>query len=390
MSSGALEVRRSWIAGSAALGALGLVATAIGVALDPHRALISYLFAFTFWWSLGIGALLALMMFHATGARWLAPFRRFNELLALPAALSVIFVIPLLAFMPTLYPWARPDWTDRSKEVVETFRAFYLQRGFFVGRSIVYVASFAAVAVALLRISLRQDREPGERLQQRMRVISACTLPVVLFTSTFACFDWLMSLTPNWWSEIFGVYVLSGGVLAAFAVLVLVGRRGFELGMLPTVTRTWHFHSLGKLLFALVCFWGYIAYDQYMLIWIANKPTEITWYLARSELGWRSVFLTLAAAKFLIPFVALLSKPAKLHLRFLGWVCAWIVAAHLFDMYWVVIPASGERIPRWTDLAALLGVGGVHLAFTLWRFAVTPQVAVGAPVLAAEAEPSRS
>lgn len=390
MSSGKLVIERRWIAWSAVIGVLGLVGTAVGVGLNPYRGMISYVFGFTFWWTLSIGALLSLLIFHATSARWLAPFRRFNELLAISILLTVIFAVPLIAFMRVLYPWARPDWVDRSREVIETFRGWYLQPLFYVLRTIGYLVSFVALGVILLRLSLRQDRELSEPLQKRMRIIAASTLPILLFTSTFACFDWLMSLDPNWWSELFGVYVLNGGVLAAFALLIIIGRRAYEIGVLPTVTREWHFHSLGKLLFALVCFWGYIAYDQYMLIWIANKPLEAKWYLLRTELGWRPVFLAIAAAQFLIPFFALLSRPAKVHLRFLTGVCWWLIVAHLCDVFWVVIPFSGERVPRWTDLSALLGIGGIFVAFTLWRFAVTPQVATGAPVLLPEAHPARS
>ena len=389
MSAVRLEIPRRWIAGSAAVGILGLVALAIGIAFDRHRALFSYVFGFAFWFSLTIGALLALLIFHATGTRWIAPFRRINELLAIPVVLTVLFAIPLLAFLPQLYPWARPDWMQRSKEVIMTFRGFYLQPLFFVLRSVAYLASFVAVPLSLMRLSRRQDREPGEALQKKQRVLAAATLPVILFTATFACFDWFMSLTPEWWSELYGVYVLTGGFLTALALLIWAGRRVFERELLPTAT-LWHFHSLGKLLLALVSFWAYIAYDQYMLIWIADLPTENTWYIERTRYGWMPVFLALCAMEFLIPFCILLSRKVKTNLRFMSGLCVWLFVAHLLDAFWLIIPSSGERTPRWTDLAALLGIGGIYLAFGLWRFAATPIVAAGDPELQQEAAPAQA
>ena len=38
---------------------------------------------------------------------------------------------------------------------------------------------------------------------------------------TFASFDWLMSLSPRWYSTIFGVYFYSGAVVGFFAALIL-------------------------------------------------------------------------------------------------------------------------------------------------------------------------
>jgi len=246
---------------------------------------------------------------------------------------------------------------------VLTFRAFYLQPWFFVLRAVVYVVLLAIGPWLLFRRSLAN---------QEGRVLGAALMAPTLFAATFACYDWLMSLTPGWWSEIYGLYVLTGGFLAAFATLVVLAIGAYRRKLLPDVEVKPHFFNLGKLLFAFVCFWGYIAYDQYMLIWIADKPHESSFYLIRSEHGWRSVFVVLLLARFLIPFFALLSRPAKLHLGFLRAVCFEIIASHIFDMYWLIIPVSGERSPRWTDLAALVGVSGLYVAFLLWMFARTP------------------
>ena len=43
------------------------------------------------------------------------------------------------------------------------------------------------------------------------------------------------------------------------------------------------YHDLGKLLFAFVIFWGYIAFSQYLLIWYANLPEEAEWYAWRGS-----------------------------------------------------------------------------------------------------------
>ena len=95
-----------------------------------------------------------------------------------------------------------------------------------------------------------------------------------------------MSLTPHWFSTIFGVYYFSGcavGFLAAVILVLFVLQR---LGLLTSSVNVEHYHELGKLLFAFIVFWGYIAFSQYMLIWYANVPEETAWYLPRQEHSW--------------------------------------------------------------------------------------------------------
>ena len=50
-------------------------------------------------------------------------------------------------------------------------------------------------------------------------------------------------------------------------------------------------------------------------------------------------------------------------------MAAWLLLVHWIDLYWVIMPRLDEAGPRpslW-DLTALLGVGGIAIAFTLFR-----------------------
>jgi hypothetical protein len=60
-------------------------------------------------------------------------------------------------------------------------------------------------------------------------------------------------------------------------------------GRLTGVVTDEHYHDLGKLLFAFgACFWAYIAFSQYFLIWYSNIPEETAFYLYRKEGGWQT------------------------------------------------------------------------------------------------------
>jgi hypothetical protein len=164
---------------------------------------------------------------------------------------------------------------------------------------------------------------------------------------SFAAFDWMMSLDPRFFSTIFGVYWFAGSFVGAFAILAVAGaatradRTQFGAHM-----NLEHFHSVGKFLLAFVAFWGYIAFSQFMLIWIANVPEEVPWYVVRIGGGWLPVFGFLAVFHFLVPFFLLLSRPLKRDPRRLAWLALWLLLVHWVDLYWLVMPVVDASGPR--------------------------------------------
>jgi hypothetical protein len=205
----------------------------------------------------------------------------------------------------------------------------------------------------------------------------------VALAITFAAFDWQMSLSAFLFSTIYGVYWFAGSFVAAIAVLILAVAAASRLEPLRRVLTPNHVHALGKYLLAFTAFWAYIAFSQYLLIWIANLPEEVPWYLVRTDTGWRAVGIFLALAQFVIPFVALLSRDRKRRLRPLVFWSVWILVAHYVDIYWVVMPQASPGGPSasWMDLTALVGVGGVTVAFAVWRLRGHPLVPVRDPYL---------
>jgi hypothetical protein len=112
---------------------------------------------------------------------------------------------------------------------------------------------------------------------------------------------------------------------------------------------------------AFTIFWGYAAFFQFMLIWMANKPDEVVYYLARVRGSWRVMTTIVVFGQFIIPFCFLLSYRLKRDGRCLAAIATWILVAHYFDVHWLVAPAARpDTFPlHWLDLAALLCVGGL-------------------------------
>jgi hypothetical protein len=175
--------------------------------------------------------------------------------------------------------------------------------------------------------------------------------------------------------------------MALFAVLAdYVAKRG---GFPGPIQRNQQ-HNIGKLLFAFNIFWTYIAFSQFLLIWMGNLPEEIPWMASRLHGGWQGVALFLAIGHFAIPFALLLPVALKVRPRALAGIGLWLLLCQYVDVYWLVWPHLDVEGPQlhWTDLTAFLGVGGLSVAtwiFIARRGALAP---MGDPFLRDSMAPS--
>jgi hypothetical protein len=346
-----------------------IAATALGVLVAARPTLYAYLLAFAYWGGIALGALVLLMIFHATRARWPVVVRRPLEAIASTVTLFALLFVPVALGMRELYAWVAPPG-DLGREALALLahKRPYLNVPFFLVRTGVYFAVAIFVAHRLFRWSNEQDGSGALDLSRRAHALGTGGLPLMALVFAFAAFDWLMSLTPLWYSTIFGVYVFAGSFVGAVALLILFVTlgRGAAFARLATAE---HLHNLGKLLFAFTCFWAYIAFAQLLLIWIANLPEEIPFFLVRMRGAWGWVGVVLVLTHFVVPFSALLSRSLKRSRRGLALAAAWMLGAHFVDLYWVVIPTLAPEGLwfSWTVLTSFFGVGAAAVTFALWR-----------------------
>ncbi len=375
--------------GAAVVAVLGFVVLAIGLAINPARTWLSYLWAYWFVLSTSVGGLVLLMSGYATNARWMSVVRRPTEAVALPLPALAVLFIPLLFGLSWIYPWRGSHALSHHELSIVEHRAPYLNLAFFVIRGAIYFAVFITASYLLRRWSVRRDREGDavvadpEAALARERKLASAMLPPVGLALTFAGFDWVMSLEPVWYSSMFGFYVFAGGFLAAIAIVTLLAQRLWNhQGGDGVITRN-HFHALGRLLFAFVVFWTYIAFFQAMLIRIANKPEEVTFYLTRLAWPWTPLSYLLILGHFAVPFLFLLPKRIKFRPKAMAGISIWLVVMHLVDTYWLVIPARPEGwLPHWLDVGALAAVVGTAVAVAAWRQDGVSTIPIRDPFLA--------
>jgi hypothetical protein len=345
-----------------------------GHALPPTHlqvALGGYLVAFAYWLGLSVGALIWLGVFLAAHARWMVVMRRPLEVMGACAPVFILLFIPIALGLKHLFMWTDPDlarfgFGAEALELIDHKRP-WLNVTFFFIRTGFYFFVWSVVGTLLYRWSTRQDTVGGTALTVSQRKLGAGALPFLGISITFAAFDWLMSLNPFWISTIFGAYYFAGSFLAAMAMLTLLTVRATGQNMWGTLVTQHHLHNLGKLMFAFTIFWAYIAFSQFMLIWIANLPEEGPWYLIRMYGSWQPISILLLVGQFIAPFFFLLPRDAKLRPRGLTIAAVWILFVHFVDLYWLTMPTffpNGFQL-HWTAVTAFLGVGGIAVAFAL-------------------------
>lgn len=361
-------VRGGIVAGVVGLG--GAVITAVAGPGGLSRLYPSWLCGFSFWLTVTLGALFFTIIQHLVRAGWSVVVRRLAEAMSSNLPLMALLFVPLLFGLRELYPWARPEAVQQSELLQH--KAGWLNPAFFAGRWAVYFLLWSWLAYYFWRRSTAQDRAGSPdavvSIHKRMERWAAPSMILYAVTLNFASFDLLMSLSPEWYSTIFGVYTFSGGLvgfLALFSIAVALLQRS---GRMRGVTDE-HWHDLGKLVFAFTVFWAYIAFSQYMLIWYANIPEETVWFRPRLQGAWQPLSILLLFGHFWIPFFLLLPRFVKRTPKLLGPIAAWVAIMHFVDIYWLVMPAiSPDRMaPHPADLLVVLGMGGFWVAATAHR-----------------------
>jgi hypothetical protein len=209
-------------------------------------------------------------------------------------------------------------------------------------------------------------------------------MPLVALLLTWASFDWTMSLERQAASTIFGLYFFAGAFVGAIALVTLIMLLARDASGIEAGVTIEHAHAIGRLLFAMVCFWAYMAFSQLLLVWIANIPREAEYYVRRSTGSWAVVSALLVVGMFTAPFFALLSRSPKRRVGALASVAVWVFLMHYVDVYWMVMPArdvDGAR-PSWLDVAAALFIGGLTCAWITRSYFARPALPPNAPDLA--------
>ena|SRR5947207_1486124 len=344
-------------------GAAGLAVSLVGLLIDSRQFLQSYLMAYMLCLGVTLGCLALGMVHQLSGGAWGVVLRRpIGAASRILPILTALF-LPIAIGMRSLYRWTDAQLVAQSELLQH--KHLYLNVPFFLVRAAVYFITWNALAHYLNAWSLEQDRRPDPRIARRMQQISGGGLLAYGLTITFASFDWLMSLDPDWFSTIYGVLIIGGQGLSAMAFLIVVVAWLSRRPPLDRIIVPAHFHDLGNLMLAFVMLWAYFSFSQYLIIWSGNLPLEISWYQHRVETSWRLVGLSLIVFHFAVPFVLLLSRAMKREAASIVKVALLVLAVRVIDLFWLIAPAFHQQAVSvsWLDLVLPAALGALWIGF---------------------------
>jgi hypothetical protein len=364
------------------VGVVGLVLCAVGAIFRPAQFLQSYLFAYLFTLGLALGSMAILMLQYLTGGDWGVVTRRILESAMRTLPWLAIGFLPIALGVRFLYVWARP--AQAAAEGLD-YRTEYLNIPFFIVRAIIYFAVWLTMAHRLARWSREQDRGGGALgWLKRLRRLSGPGLVVYAVTITFAAYDWVMSLNPEWFSTIFGLLIIGGQALSAMAFVIAVAALLSTREPMASVFQPRHFHDLGKLLLAFVMVWAYLAFSQLLIVWAGDLPQEIAFYAPRMRSSWRWIGVLLIVLHFALPFALLLSRDLKRRAGSLAALAGLVIVMRVMDLFWLVAPEFRRQglTVDWFDPVTVVGLCGVWLALFIRELKARPMLPLRDPHLA--------
>jgi hypothetical protein len=363
------------------VGAVGGAAAVAGLLVDPAQFYRSYLLAFIYVIAFPLGSLGLMMVHHLSGGGWGMPTRRIFEASARTLPLLAVLFLPVIFGMSHVFEWSHADLVQKDPILSE--KAPYLNPTFFVIRYVFYFAVWSGLAYTLSGWSRRQDHDYTPGSERKFRLLSGPGILAYALTATFASVDWIMSLDPHWFSTIFGLLFLIQHGLAAMGFVILMLALLSRSAPMAGVIKPVNLHDCGKFLLAFTMIWAYFNFSQFLIIWSANLPEEIPWYLERMSHGWQWVSLGLLVGQFFLPFFLLLSRDLKRTAGRVAKVALFVLLMRYVDFFWNLAPAMHREAPvvHWIDLATLVGLGGVWLAMFAWQYRARPLLPVGDPYL---------
>ena len=341
-----------------------------------------------FFLGLGLGQLFFLGIQYVAQAGWSAGLLRLMEAqsFAIVVPLIVIAIIAFLGFghVHHMFHWMVEGIHIKGHENYDAIIAGkrgFLNPTFFTIRILVYIGGWIWAAKMLRKYSLLSDSGDGAAMWKKNRGIAAAFTVFYAVTSSTSAWDLIMSIDTHWFSTLFGWYTFAGMFVSSFAALILLTLYLKGQGHMEWINEN-HLHDLGKFMFAFSVFWTYLWFSQFVLIWYANIPEEVTYFITRIE-DYKLPFFGMLVLNFIFPFLVLMNSDYKRVPWFIVMAGIVILFGHYIDVFNMIMPATvGDRwfigVP---EISAVLLFLGLFLWVVFYALSKAPLLPKGNPFI---------
>ncbi|MCA9078260.1 MAG: hypothetical protein KDA93_24745 [Planctomycetaceae bacterium] len=357
----------------------GAVILGVTTAISPDRAWANLLLLSYFLITLGLGGALFIALTNVCGASWHVAFRRVPEAMTGLLPIAGILLLATLAIRLPQYGWHHHGHGGPG---TFWFKELWLSPKFFAIRAVTFVLLWVVLARILVGSSRRQDAHAGKPIHAGVSVLF---LGIFAITISLAGVDWIMALEPLWFSTMWGVYQFSGLILATLAAMIIGCICLRRMGPLEGIFTDEHLHDLGKLLIGFSCFWMYIWFSQYMLIWYSNIPEETSYFIPRLHGPWAPIVAGSLVLNWIIPFFVLLPRPSKRSESIMLRACVVVLIGRWVDLYMMIFPPVIGTMPTFglPEVASMVIPCGLASWLFFRSFARAAPVPAGDPDLVA-------
>ena len=293
-----------------------------------------------FFMMLSLGTLAFYAIQRASQAGW-SPilFRVMEGITAylFPGTLIILIILILSSMhLNHLFVWMDPEVVEHD-EIIQA-KSGYLNSPFLIARAIFYILGWNLYRYYSRKFSLAQDKSNDISNHVKNFKISAGFLAFFIVTESMMSWDWIMSVDPHWFSTLFGWYVFASMFVSGITTIALVTIYLKSKGYLEKVNDN-HIHDLGKFMFGVSIFWAYLWFSQFMLIWYANIPEEVTYFITRIE-DYNFPFFGMIVLNFIFPLLLLMNSDYKRVNWFIVMTGIIILIGHYVDVFNMIMPAT--------------------------------------------------
>jgi len=288
-----------------------------------------YLVNFLLWTGIAQGGAIFSATLELTNATWGQRMRQVAESFIYFLPVSLILYLILFLGADKIFPWV-------SQVEIPEVKKLYLNVPFLFARNLVGFGLLTLMSFLFVQKRRKADKEKGER----PRAFAVVFVLLYTISYTIVSYDFVMSLSPHWYSTIMGMHFFTACFYSALAVILVAAVFGkWHLFPIDFMQKK-DFHDLGKLVFGFSIFWMSLLWSQFLVIWYGNLPEE-TEFLSRRllEQPWEPITWTVIVLGFIVPLVILLNKRGKTNQYVAGVVGILILIGSYFHMYILVIPS---------------------------------------------------
>ncbi len=332
-----------------------------------NRPWAAYFVAAFFFLMIGVLVLVFYAIQWAAQAGWsIVLFRVMEGITAYILPGSILLFLFLLAsgfHLNHIYVWMAEgtfDPTSENYDAIIDGKSWWLNTPSWLIRGFVYLFVYNIFRWLLRKNSIALDNSGDVKIYKKNFNLAVIFIVLYAILELFMSFDWLMSLDPHWYSQLYSFYVFASMMVSGITVIALVTIYLRKKGVLPFVNDK-HIHDLGTYMFGFSIFWAYFWFDQFMLQWYANIPEDTAYFFPRLIGSYQLPFIGMLILNFVFPIFILMDKDSKKTPWFVIVTGLVILFGHYIDIFQLIYPATvGDNwsigVPEIASLLFFLGV----------------------------------